>query len=154
MNNLPNTPQNSAVNSEPKIINIEQFIDVKTIGPEERDIIIQSFYQLGGGKPKIIVCNNLDSPGWVRPEVRAKVDELDLSQKGFFLIERYYDKPEYSEKGWHDVYHLENPTQLKILRKYLSQIKLDAEAVLIGHAQKQIIIFGESAYDYAVRSNF
>ena len=154
MNNLSNTPQNSVINNEPKIINIQQFIDVKTIGLEEREIVVKSFYELGGEKPKILICNNLDSPGWMRPEVTAKADQLDFSQKGFLLIDRYYEKPEYSQKGWHDVYPLENPTQLKILRKYLSQIKLDAEAILICHAQKQIIIFGESAYNYAIRSNF
>jgi hypothetical protein len=154
MNNLSNKPQNSTSNSEPKIINIEQFIDVKTLGPEERDMIIQSFYESDPVKPTITLCNDLASPGWMIEQVTDKMAELDLSQKGFLLIERYYANAEYSEKGWHDVYPLENPTQLKILRKYLSQIKLDAEAVLIGHAKKQVIIFGESLYDYPVRSNF
>ena len=154
MNNLSNIHQNSEVKSEPKIINIQQFIDVKTLGPEERDMVMESFYAGGALKPKNLVCGNLESPGWVEPKVRDIIEKLDLSQKGFLLIEKNYNDPEASQKSWHDVYPLENLGQLKMLTKYLSQIKLDGEAVLVGHAQKQIIVFGESAYNYVVRSNF
>jgi hypothetical protein len=157
MNTAPNFPQRSNGDNvnKPKLLRLEDFIDsIRTAGPDERDKIISNFYDSGPVKPSIIICNDLEAPGWIEPCVIKKTNQINFTEGGLLLIERYYDNPEFSEKGFHDVYNLERLTQLIKLREYLSQTKLDATAVLIGNAQKQIVIFGDSALGYPVISNF
>jgi hypothetical protein len=159
MNNLPNTSQATVVKNElaKKVHRLEDFMDanaIRIVGPDQRDQIIKNFYDSDAKKANIVLCTDLEFPGWIEPGVIKATNQLDLTQGGILLIERYYDNPEYSEKGFHDLYTLDRLTQLIKLREYLAQIKLDATAVLIGNAQKQIVIFGDSALDYIVTSNF